>query len=378
MNFYMPTALTFGPGSLDTLQKRVTGDLRARRPFLVTDRNLRKAGLVDRILSQFENLEICDEIEANPRSTTVNRVGERARKNMHDVVLALGGGSVLDAAKAIALLATNSGKIEQYEGREKYSNPPLPVIAVPTTCGTGSEVTWVSVITDTKRKFKMSIKGRKMFPAAAVVDPDVIMSLPAAVIASTGMDALTHAVEAFTVKPATPVTDIFALEAIRRIWKSLPQAYEDISAEKEARESLMLASTLAGFAFGNSDVGAVHCISESVGALFDIPHGVANALFLPYVMRVNLPVCTRHYACIAEAVGLASHDEMEAAERLVLEVCELSRRLHIPHFADLNIDPREFERIARYSYQNNSNDSNPRVLTQEDYLAILKEAYEGS
>ncbi|MEJ2025867.1 MAG: iron-containing alcohol dehydrogenase, partial [Deltaproteobacteria bacterium] len=156
-------------------------------------------------------------------------MGERARKNVHDVVLALGGGSVLDAAKAIALLATNSGKIEQYEGREKYSNPPLPVIAVPTTCGTGSEVTWVSVITDIEQKFKMSIKGRKMFPAAAVVDPDVIMSLPAAVIASTGMDALTHAVEAFTVKPATPVTDLFALEAIRRIWKSLPQAYEDIS-----------------------------------------------------------------------------------------------------------------------------------------------------
>ncbi|MEJ2025866.1 MAG: iron-containing alcohol dehydrogenase, partial [Deltaproteobacteria bacterium] len=154
--------------------------------------------------------------------------------------------------------------------------------------------------------------------------------------------------------------------------------YENISAEKEARESLMLGSTLAGFAFGNSDVGAVHCISESIGALYDIPHGVANALFLPYVMRVNLPVCTNRYARIAEAVGMVSHDAMDAAERLVDEVHELSRRLHIPHFADLNIDPQEFERIARYSYQNNSNDSNPRVLTQEDYLTILKEAHEGS
>ncbi len=378
MNFYMPTRLTFGPGSLDTLQKAATEDLRARRPFLVTDRNLRKAGLVDRVLSQFENPDVFDEVEANPRSTTVDRVGERARKNLPDVVIALGGGSVLDAAKAIALLATNPGKIEQYEGREQYSNPPLPVIAVPTTCGTGSEVTWVSVITDTKRRFKMSIKGTKMFPAAAIVDPDVITSLPAAVIASTGMDALTHAIEAFTVKPATPVTDLFALEAIRRIWKSLPQAYENISAQKEARESLMLGSTLAGFAFGNSDVGAVHCISESIGALFDIPHGVANALFLPYVMRVNLPVCTKRYARIAEAVGMVSHDEMDAAERLVAQVYELSRRLHIPHFTDLKIDPREFERIARFSYQNNSNDSNPRVLTQEDYLTILKEAHEGS
>lgn len=378
MNFHMPTRLMFGPGCMNTLGKAVREDLHAQRPFLVTDRNLLQAGLVDKARSQFDNLDVFDGVEANPKSTTVNRVGASVREKAPDTILALGGGSVIDAAKAIALLATNQGKIEQYEGREKYIHPPLPVIAIPTTCGTGSEVTWVSVITDTRRKFKMSIKGPKMFPAVAMVDPDLITTLPAGVIASTGMDALTHAIEAFTVKPATPVTDLFALKAIQLIWESLPKAYENIREEKESRENVMFGSTLAGFAFGNSDVGSVHCISESIGALFDVPHGVANAVFLPYVMRFNLPACAKRYARIAEIIGIEGEDEKLRAERLVEEVSALCRRIGIPRFPDLGIDPKEFNLIARYSYQNNSNDSNPRVARQEDYLAILKEAQRGT
>ena len=378
MNFHMPTRLIFGSGCMDTLENVIMEDLRANRPFLITDRNLLQTGLVDKVVSKIDGIEVFDDVEANPKSTTVNRVGDEAREKAPDAVIALGGGSVIDAAKAIALLVTNPGEIEQYEGREKYVNPPLPLIAIPTTCGTGSEVTWVSVITDTRRKFKMSIKGTQMFPAVAMVDPDLIMTLPAAVIASTGMDALTHAVEAFTVKPATPITDLFALEAIQRIWRSLPKAYENITDEKKAREDLMLGSTLAGIAFGNSDVGSVHCISESIGALFDLPHGVANAVFLPHIMRFNLPVCMKRYAHIAETIGVEGSDEKNSAERLVSEVKALSRRINIPRFADLNIDPREFDLIARYSYQNNSNGSNPRGMKPEDYLAILKEAHEGS
>jgi alcohol dehydrogenase len=377
VNFHMPTRLIFGSGCMETLENVIREDLRAQRPFLITDRNLLQTGLVDKAVSQIDGIEVFDDVEANPKSTTVNRVGDEAREKAPDAVIALGGGSVIDAAKAVALLATNHGKIEEYEGRKKYTNTPLPVVAIPTTCGTGSEVTWVSVITDTKRKFKMSIKGPEMFPAVAIVDPDLLMTLPAGTVASTGMDALTHVIEAFTVKPATPITDLFALKAIQLIWHALPEAYENIMEEKKARENLMLGSTLAGFAFGNSDVGSVHCISESIGALFDIPHGIANAVFLPFVMRFNLPVCSKRYARIAAAIGLAEKNEELSAEHLVDEVLAMSRRINIPRFVDLGIDPKEFDLIAQYSYQNNSNESNPRVIRQEDYLAVLKKAHSG-
>jgi len=374
MNFHMPTRLIFGPGSIDALNKVVREELRANQPVLITDRNLRQAGLVDRVTSLLDGLEVFDDVGANPKSTTVNRLGEMVRRKAPDVILGLGGGSAIDAAKAVALLATNQGRIEEYEGREKYVDAPLPVIAVPTTCGTGSEVTWVSVITDTRRNFKMSIKGPKLFPAVAVVDPDLLLTLPAGVVASTGMDALTHAIEAFTVKPGTVITDTFALKAIRLVWDSLPRAYGNIAQENVARENLMYGSTLAGFAFGNSDVGAVHCISESIGALFDVPHGVANAVFLPPVMRFNLPACTERYARIAAAVGIAGKDERDSARLLVDEVEAMSRRIGIPRFMDLNIGPKEFPVIARYSCQNNSNASNPRDVTQQDYMAILEDA----
>jgi alcohol dehydrogenase len=374
MNFHMPTRLIFGPGSFDALDSMIREDLHANQPVLITDRNLRQVGLVERVTSLLGDVEVFDDVEANPKSATVNRMGDIIRQEKPDAIIAVGGGSAIDAGKAVALLATNQGKIEEYEGRERYSRAPLPVLAVPTTCGTGSEVTWVSVITDTSRNFKMSIKGPKMFPAVAVVDPDLLLSLPAHIVASTGMDALTHAIEAFTVKPATVITDMFALKAIQLIWESLPRAYENITEEKAARENLMYGSTLAGFAFGNSDVGAVHCISESIGALFDVPHGVANAVFLPPVMRFNLPVCMTRYARIAAAIGIAGKDEEDSAQGLLDEVEIMSRRIGIPHFADLAIAAEEFEVIARYSWQNNSNPSNPREVTQQDYLAILEDA----
>ena len=375
MNFHMPTKIIFGSGTIDSLRGLLESDLGAKRPFLVTDAGVVRAGLAERVLSQVPHSEIFDEIEPNPRSTTVNRAAELARKIKPDVIIALGGGSAMDAGKAVALLVTNAGGIEDYEGKERYIKPPLPLLAVPTTCGTGSEVTWVSVITDTRRKFKMSIKGVKMFPAVALVDPDLLISLPRATIAATGLDALTHAVEAYTVKPASVITDSFALKAIRLISGAIKRAYKDISQDHDAREGLMLGSTLAGIAFGNSDVGAVHCISESIGALFDVPHGVANALFLPYVMAFNLPACGDRYADIAQAMGLAETDKNLAARQLVESIKTLSRALGIPSFRELGIDQGHFPMIARYAFENNSNLSNPRQAHIEDYQGLLEEAF---
>ena len=375
MKFHMPTEIVFGAGTIGELGRITCQRLRSSRPLLVTDKGVVAAGIAARVLQHLTPLAVFSEIEPNPKHETVDRGGELARELKPDLVIGLGGGSVLDAAKAIALLAANTGRIEDYEGREKYKSAPLRVLAIPTTCGTGSEVTWVSVITHAGRKFKMSIKGPLMYPAVALVDPDLLTTLPSQLVASTGFDALTHAVEAYTAKPATAFTDALAWESLRLIFRSLPEAYPDIGENSAAREGMMLGSLLAGMAFGNSDVGAVHCLAESIGALYDTPHGVANAVLLPFVMEFNREAAGAKYARIAELAGVGAGGREEAAARLIQKILEFSRALSIPAFKDLGIPESDFELIAQKSFENNSNPSNPREATAADYLGILQRAH---
>ncbi len=375
MRYHLPTRIVFQSGVLSKAGSVMEQEVGTGRTFLVTDKGVQAAGIADKLLAQLSDATVFDEIEQNPRHSTVDRAGEMARKIQPELILGLGGGSVLDAAKAIALLGTNPGKIEDYEGRKQYGVAPLPMVAIPTTCGTGSEVTWVAVITHSDRRFKMSIKGPEMYPALALVDPDVLQTLPPRLVAATGMDALVHAVEAFTVKPATYITDILAEESLRLIFTSLEPAYQDIQGNRTAREGIMLGSLVAGMSFGNSDVGAVHCLSESVGALFDIPHGIANAILLPYVMEFNLPVAVSKYARIAHLLGIEDESPEKASHKLVLAVKDLSRRLDIPHFRDLGIPTGQFQEIAEKSFANNSNTSNPREADVTDYLGMLENAY---
>ncbi|MFZ2053224.1 MAG: iron-containing alcohol dehydrogenase [Candidatus Aminicenantales bacterium] len=376
MLYHMPTEIAFGAGTIGELRRITTDRGAASRPFLITDKGIGAAGIIPKVLAQISPVSVFDEVEPNPRDTTVDRGGGIARKIKPDLVIGLGGGSVLDAAKAVALLATNPGRIEDYEGRQRYKTAPLPVVAIPTTCGTGSEVTGVSVITHAERRFKMSIKGMRMYPAVALVDPDLIQTLPAPLIASTGLDALTHAVEAFSVKPANFISDALALEAIRLIFRFLPRAYQDIKGDREAREGQMKGSLLAGMAFGNSDVGAVHCLAESVGSLYDTPHGVANAIFLPPVMEFNLPAAREKYAVIAAAVGLEAADKDDAARALIQKIKDLSHSLSIPTFRELRIPEGDFGAIARKSFENNSSSSNPREASVGDYFQILRQAHQ--
>jgi alcohol dehydrogenase len=371
MRFQVPTKIIFGPGTLIQIKDIVEDELQAKNPFLVTDKGILESGIAGRVTSQFPDMPVFNEIEQNPKHPTIDRAGDMVRQLKPDLIIGLGGGSALDAAKAIALLATNPGKIEEYEGRAKYSVPPLPVLAIPTTCGTASEVTWVAVITHTERKFKMSIKGPLMFPAVALVDPDLLTTLPPSLVASTGMDALTHAIEAYTVKPASFITDIFARASLKYVFQSIEEAFEDIRGNKKARERIMLGSMLAGFAFGNSDVGGVHCIAESVGSLMDTPHGVANAIFLPYVMEFNLPVSARRFAEISRLAGIHEVDDYEAAQMLIQKIKNLSRKLQVPSAKEIGLDETLFPEIAQKSYANNSNPSNPREVRVEDYMQIL-------
>jgi len=372
MRFHIPTRIFFGSGYISRLKEIVDESFKGASLFLVTDTGIIEAGIVHKILNQFQEIQLFDEVEQNPKHTTINKAGEIVRRNKPDLIIGLGGGSSIDAAKAISLLATNPGVIEDYEGKGKYKSPPLPVLAIPTTCGTGSEVTWVSVVTHTDRMFKMSIKGPHLFPAVAVIDPDLLVSLPPRLVASTGMDALTHAIEAYTVKAATFITDIFARESLRLIFQSLERAYRDIKGDKEAREKLMLASTLAGVAFGNSDVGASHCLAEAIGSLYDTPHGVACSVFLHSVMEFNLPTAKKRYAEIARLAGIKEEEEEAAAWELIWKIKSLSTALSIPSFKELGIEESRFLEIAQKSFENNSNPSNPREASAKDYLAILK------
>jgi len=375
MRFQVPTKIFFGPGKITQLKDIVESELQATRPFLVTDKGIRESGIVEKVTFLFPDMPVFDEIEQNPKHPTIDKAGNLVRELKPDLIIGLGGGSALDAAKAIALLATNPGSIEDYEGRAKYKVPPLHVLAIPTTCGTASEVTWVAVITHTGRKFKMSIKGPLMFPAVAVVDPDLLATLPPALVASTGMDALTHAIEAYTVKPASYITDIFARASLKYVFQSIEEAYDDIQGNIKARERIMLGSMLAGFAFGNSDVGAVHCIAESVGSLLDTPHGVANAIFLPHVMEFNLPVSARRFAEISRLAGIHEVDDYEAAQLLIQKIKNLSRKLKIPTAREIGLEETHFPEIAQKSFANNSNPSNPREARAEDYMQILSRTF---
>lgn len=375
MRFYAPTKIIFESGAISGLKDVVEADFRAKRLLLVTDKGIVRSGILGKVLSQLPGTPVFDEVEQNPTHLTVNRGGAAARERGSELIIGLGGGSALDAAKAVALLATNPGKIEDFEGRAKYKVVPLPVLAIPTTCGTGSEVTWVAVITHTERKFKMGIKGPLMFPAVALVDPDLLSSLPRPLVAATALDALTHAVEAYTAKPATFMTDVWARESFGLVLRFIQDAYRDIGGNREAREGMMKGSLLAGLAFGNSDVGAVHCIAESIGALHDIPHGVANAVFLPFVMEFNLPVSSGRYAELARLTAIEEPDDALASRKLIQRIRELSRAMGIPSFQGLGLKEHQLAEIARKSFENNSSPSNPRVVTADDYLSILKKAF---
>jgi len=377
MFFHMPVRLYFVSGEIKNIGTIIKNDFKAKSPVLITDTGVVQAGLINNIVDKFDNIKLFDEVEANPKSDTINKIAARIRQIKPDLIIGVGGGSPLDAGKALALLATNDGDIEEYEGKEKYKNDPLPFLAVPTTCGTGSEVTWVSVITDVKRNFKISIKGPKMYPAVSIVDPDLIKTLPKHIIASTGLDALTHAVEAFLSKPATIITDINAIKAVKLILGSVEGAYNDILNNHQDRENLMYGSSIAGFAFGNSDVTAVHCISESIGALYDVPHGEANSIFLPYVLEYNMPACSDKMAVLAREAGIEEPDDTKASQQFIDLIKRLSARLKIPNFKDFNIKKDQFGIIAEKSCRNGSTPSNPRKLEQSDYLKIIEKAHAG-
>lgn len=375
MPFRLPTHVTIEAGCLERLPE-VLDSFDVTRVLLVFDQGLAATSWPGTTTQTLERsgytVSTCNTIEPNPRHTTIDMVAEQARQEAVEVVIGLGGGSVLDAAKAIAMLLTNPGSCLDYEGRNRYAKQPAPFVAIPTTCGTGSEVTWVSVITRLDEARKISVKGETMFPRVALVDANLLQTLPSHLVAYTGLDALTHALEAYTGNASNPVSDALAEQAIGLLFRYLRRAVANIGDDSEAREAVMRASTLAGIGFGNADVAAVHCISETIGGIWDIPHGLGNAIFLAPVMRYHKPFIGARLAKLYRIIRPHTADDVKhAAEAMIVAIEELVEDLKVPAFASLGIAPAEDRRIAEGSVANNSNGSNPQPMGVDDYLAIL-------
>jgi len=354
--------------------------LRGTKILLVTDPGLVRvgiAGTVQQLLSAYA-VETFTDVEPDPSIETVTACADYARRSGCDLVIGLGGGSALDVAKCAAAMVNNPGEVRDYLGIDKVPNPGVAKILIPTTAGTGSEVTNVAVLSLKAEQTKKGIVSRHLLADVAILDPELTVGLPAAVTAATGMDALTHAIEAYVSRFAQPLTDHFALSAIAMIAGSLRTAVHN-GADLAARETMLTASLYAGLAFGSAATGMVHGLAMPLGGQFNIPHGVANSVLLPHVMRWNLVSAVSRYREIAVAMGeRVDHlSHREGAERAVVAVEALSRDIGIPaHLDDLAIPRDAIAALARDGMTNERQiRPNPRDVTQDGLVSILQGAF---
>ena len=372
--FVLPTRIEFGIGCIS----RITGELSllsSKKPLIVTDKGIIASGLLKKVTKPFDDAgipyDIFDDISPNPRDENVHAGAAVARKMKCDCLVAVGGGSPIDCAKSMSIIATHEGIIQDFRGVEKIPGVTLPIIAVPTTAGSGSEVTFSSVITDCAKKTKFSLRSVKIAAKVAICDPELTVSMPKSLTAATGMDALTHAIEGYTATCAEPIANAVALSSIELASKYLKRAVAD-GADIEARAGMLMGSLLGAISFSHSDVAAVHCIAESLGGMYDMPHGVCNAMCLPEVMDYSKDFCIEKYARVAQALGLTYAYNKEGADAAVAEVRKLSVDVGIPPFSSLGISETQYREIAVKSFENLSNASNPRFLEIDDYMEILK------
>ncbi len=312
-----------------------------------------------------------DEVKPNPRDKDVCKAASVLKEKHFGAVVAIGGGSTIDTAKTAALLATYGGKVSDYAGWAKVPGPILPLVVIPTTAGSGSEATCWAVITDSLSHNKLAIGDRNLAPTVALVDPNLTLSLPAKLTAATGMDVLTHSIEAYLSALSSPVNDLLALEAIRLVAANLRQVVTK-GDDLKAREAMMLASTLGGIVINNADVAGVHCLSEGMGSLYDAPHGLLNAILLPYFMAFWQKGCVERFAHIAEAFGAAPKPD-----EAVSQVIALNQWLEFPSLADVGVKQQDLQQLAAIAASNVSNSSNPIPMTASDYLGILEQAMIG-
>lgn len=377
--FLLPTRIVFGNDVITQIGEEAKKF--GKRAFIVTDKGVLKTGYAERIQQLLKNAgvesEVFSDVDPNPRDKSVQKGFTKAAKFKTNLLIGLGGGSAIDTAKAIGVILQEGGKIQDYEGLDMVKKPITPLIAVPTTAGTGTEVTFWSVITDTERKFKMSVGSPLMAAKVALVDPMLTLSLPKEITAFTGIDALVHAIEGYTSLPAQPVSDALALSAIEHISENIRKAYANGN-NVEARYNMMLGSMLAGISFGNSDVASVHCMGEAMGGLYDTPHGLSMAVCLPYCMEHNIISNPDKFADIALALGedIEGFTTLEAAQLSVVAVKNMLSDLNIPDAGSIGLKKEDLNKLAGAAAANVSVESNPRVLDKQDFLMLFQRLYD--
>lgn len=379
-SFTIPQNIKFGAGTLDLLPD-LAKELGKSKGYIISGPHLNKIGMVAKCRKALKNAgmesECFTETEGNPSTDTVVKATEGFKKSKADFIVAFGGGSPLDVAKAVAVLATYGGNIVDYEGAGKVMGPVVPMIAIPTTAGTGSEVTAFSVITDHSRNHKLTVVSNYLLPAYVILDPDLIATVPANTAAACGIDAMVHALEAYISKAASPFSDIFAREALRLIGGSIRDYVADRS-NPAACESMMVGSLFAGIAFSHARLGNVHAMSHPVSAYFDVPHGVANAILLPTVVDFNKdaadPEKYRYiYGCISKDMGA---DINFTPDMLATEIRMLNYELGIlPTLSDIGVTSDKFEQMADDAMKSGNIQCNPQFTMKNDILKLYEQAF---
>jgi alcohol dehydrogenase class IV len=385
MNFNInaPRALRIGGGSVRELSDLLR-QFGLSRPMVVTDPFMVSSGLLRKCLDPLESagiiVEIFSETVPEPTDDVIERGVARLQQGRFDCLVGFGGGSPIDTAKAMAILFAGGGRMRDYKVPVQADLPALPIIAIPTTAGTGTEVTRFTIITDAERDEKMLIAGLAALPLAALVDFELTYTVPARVTADTGIDSLTHALEAYVSRRANPYSDAQALTAMRLIGAHLRTAYAE-PRHADAREAMMLGATLAGLAFSNSSVALVHGMSRPIGAHFHVPHGLSNAMLLPAVTRYGLPYALPRYATAARVIGFAADndDDTVAGEKLTSGLEALNRDLGVPTPAGFGINPDAWEGrmalMAEQALASGSPGNNPRVPVAAEIVTLYREVW---
>lgn len=369
----------FGPGAREVLPQEVKR-LGLHKAFVATDKDLIKFGVADKVLKVLEKAgipyEVFSEIKPNPTVSNVKAGVKAFAESGADFIVAIGGGSSIDTSKAIGIITNNPefNDVVSLEGVAPTKKKSVPIIALPTTAGTAAEVTINYVITDEENQKKMVCVDPNDIPAIAIVDAELMYTLPKSLTASTGLDALTHAIEGLITKGAWEMSDMFEIKAIEMIARYLETAvFEPTNAE--ARNGMAVAQYIAGMAFSNVGLGVVHGMAHPLGAIFDIPHGVANALLLPTIMEFNAPAALNKYVDIAKAMGVYTNDMNleEAAQAAVNAVKELSVKVGIPqHLSELGIKEEDLPKLAASAFKDVCTPGNPREVSEEIILELYK------
>jgi alcohol dehydrogenase class IV len=376
---FVAPEIIFGRGSLSQLGESVVR-IGASKVFLVSDEDVIKAGWVDLAVHYLHaaglETEIFSSLTTNPKDFEVTEGVIRYKEARCDGIVAVGGGSPTDVAKAIAMLAANGGKLQDYEGINKISRPLPPMVIAPSTAGAGSEVSQFTIIVDTVRKLKMSIISKSLVPDIAIVDPELVKTMDAKLAAATGLDAFTHGIESYVSLAATPLTDIHALKAIQLSSQNLRRAVADRS-DMEANTNMSMASLTAGLAFSNAILGATHAMTHQVDGLIDQHHGETNASILPHVMEFNLAACPDRFRDIAVAMGedVAGLDQLAAAARSIEAVKRLIEDVGLAKgLADLGLREEFIPLLSRNAMKDACLVTNPRNASIEDIEAIFRKA----